>query len=72
MPRPRKTIDAGGTVARLDGLRAAVRREADPFDDAMVAAVAGVAEALEAEADALAGFEARFGKVARRVKCRAY
>ena len=71
MLRPRKTIDAAGTRARLDELQTIVRREAegaeaDPFDDAMVAAVAGAAEAMKAGADALAEAEARIGKLARR------
>ncbi len=71
MPRPRKTIDAGATRAKLDGFVGAVRREAegaesDPFDDAMLAAVVGIAEAMKAEAGALAEVEARLGKLARR------
>ncbi len=71
MPKPRKTIDAGATRAKLDDLVDAVRREAegaenDPFDDAMLAAVVGIAEALKAEADALAELEARLGRLARR------
>lgn len=40
--------------------------QADPFDDAMVAAVTGVAVALAAEADALKKLEARLGRLARR------
>lgn len=71
MLRPRKTIDAAGTRARLGELQAAIHREAegaeaDPFDDAMVAAVAGLAEALKAEADALAEVESQMGRLARR------
>lgn len=72
MLRSRRTaIDAAGTAAKLDGLQAVVHREgegaeADPFDDAMMAAVVGVAEALKAEADALVEIEARLGKLARR------
>ena len=69
--RLRTTIDAAGTHARLDDLQANVRRErdatdADPFDEAMVAAVVGTAEALKSEADALADIEARLGKLERR------
>ena len=71
MPRSRTTIDAAGTRAKLDRLTAAVRREAegaeaDPFDEATVAALAGVAGALKAEADGFAELEARLGKLARR------
>lgn len=71
MLRSRTTINAAGTRARLDALHATIQREAegaeaDPFDDAMLAAVAGVVEALKAEADALAEVEARLGKVARK------
>jgi hypothetical protein len=71
MLRPRKTVDAAGRRARLDDLVGTLRREiegseADPFDDAMVAAVVGVAEAMKAETDAMADAEARLGRVARR------
>ncbi len=71
MPRPRTAIDADNTPRRLDCLTAAAHREAegaeaDPFDDAMMAALASVAEALKAEADALAELEARLGKLAQR------
>ena len=70
MLRPRKTTYAAGTSAKLDDLMAEVRREAeraeaDPFDGAMVAAMAGVAEAMKAEADALAEIETWLGKLAR-------
>ena len=73
MLRPRgTTIDAAGTQGRLDELQTAVGREAesaeaDPFDDAMVAAVLGAAEALKAEANALAELKARLGLLAQRV-----
>ncbi len=72
MLRPRKTIGAGATRARLDSVAAAVRHEtegaeADPFDNAMVAAVLGLAEALKAEAGALAELEARSGKLMRKL-----
>lgn len=72
MLRSRKTIGAGATLARLDDLAAHVRREAegaeaDPFDDAMLAAVAGLAEAMKAEASALAELEAGLQKADRKV-----
>ena len=71
MLRSRKTIDADGTRAQLGDLQMAVRREAesaeaDPFDEAMIAAVLGAAEALKAAADALAAVAVRQGKLARR------
>ena len=71
MLRSRKTIDAAGTRARLGDMQVAVRREADgaeadPFDEAMIAAVLGVAEMMKAEADALAAVAVRQGKLARR------
>lgn len=71
MLRPRKTIDATSTRTKLDDLQAVVRREgegadADPFDDAMLAAVLGAAEALKAEAGRLAEVERQVGRVARR------
>ncbi len=71
MMRPRKPIRAAAHRAKLDELQAAIRREADaaeadPFDEAMVAAVVGLADALKAEADALAEIEARLGKLERR------
>ena len=71
MLRQRGTIDAAATRSRLDGAVTALRREAegaeaDLFDDAVVAAVLGVAEAMEAEANALAKIERRIGKAVRR------
>ena len=71
MLRPRTIIDPGAARSKLDNLAAAVRREdegteADPFDDAMVAAVVGLAEAMKAETDALADAEARVGRLARK------
>ena len=70
MLRSRKVIDAAGTRARLGDLQAALRREADgaeadPFDEAMIAAVLGAAEALKAESVALADLEAQFSRLAR-------
>ena len=71
MLRPRKTIDPEATRTRLDDLGSALRREAegaeaDPFDEAMVAAVLGAAEAMKAEAAALSEVEGRLGKLARQ------
>ncbi len=71
MPRSRTIVDAADTSARLDRLAAAVKSEADgaesdPFDDAMVAAVVGIAEAMQADGTALAELEARLGRLARR------
>ncbi len=71
MLRLRNTVNTAGTRANLDEMQAAVRREAagteaDPFDEAMVAAVLGVAEAMKAEADALAEIEKRICTLARR------
>ena len=58
------------THARLGDLQVALRHEADgaeadPFDEAMIAAVLGVAEMMKAETVALADLEAQFGKLAR-------
>ena len=71
MLRSRKTTNAAGTRTKLDELAAEVRREAegaeaDPFDEAMVAAVAGVAEAMKVQADALVEIETRLGRLAPR------
>ncbi len=71
MMRRRKTIDTTYTRAKLGELQAAVHRErnaaeADPFDEAMVAAVVGLADAMKAEADALAEIDGRLGRMARR------
>ena len=70
MMRPRKPIGTAAHRAKLDEVQMAVRREAegteaDPFDDAMLAAVIGVAEAMEMEAVALADLETQLGKLAR-------
>ncbi len=70
MLRSHKTIDADGVRERLNELQAAVRREADsaeadPFDEGMIAAVLGAAEALKAAADALAELVMHLGKMAR-------
>ena len=71
MLRPRTTTDTADTYAKLDDTVSRLRiegalAEADPFDDAMTAAVAGAAEALKSEAGALADLDARFGRLARR------
>ena len=47
--------------------REAEGAEADPFDDALVAAVLGAAETMKAEVAALAEVEARLGRLARRM-----
>ena len=71
MLRSRKTVDAAGRRARLDDLAATLGKEADssepdPFDDAMVAAVNGLAEVMKAETNALVDAEARLSRVARK------
>ena len=71
MLRPRKTIDPKAVRTRLDEIRAAVQREAesaeaDPFDEAMVAAVLGAVEAMKAEAAALSKVGNRLGKLVRK------
>ena len=71
MLRPRKTTDPKATRTGLDDVGSAVRREAesaeaDPFDEAMVAAVLGAVEAMKAEGDALREIEERLGKLARK------
>ena len=68
--RPRKPIAAAAHRTKLDKVQVAVRREAagteaDPFDEAMVAAVLGVAETMKAEAVALADVETQLGKLGR-------
>ena len=68
MPRPRKTIDAGGTVARLDGLRAAVRREADPFDDAMFNAIHAMLQLSETHSVAVESLLKATKKLERRTR----
>lgn len=70
MLRARKTIDAASTRARLDELQATIGREvegaeADPFDDAMLAAVFGAAEAIKGEADVLEEARKRIARLAR-------
>ena len=70
MMRPRKPIGAAAHRAKLDELQAAIRREADAaeadaFDDAMVAAVVGLADAMKAEADAFAEIEVRLARITR-------
>lgn len=72
MLRPKKIIDASVTRARLDDVVAVVRREAegaeaDPFDEAMIAAAVGLAQVMKAEADALVETEGQVGKLARRI-----
>ena len=45
--------------------REAAGAEADPFDDAMLAAVLGAAEVMKMETVALADLETQIGKLAR-------
>ena len=64
-------IDPKATRTRLDEIGGTVRREtenaeADPFDEAMVAAVLGAAEAMKAEAATLSEVEDRMDKLARQ------
>ena len=71
MLRPRRTIDAKSTARKLDDLAGELRREAeqselDPYDEALLAAVLGLIEAMKTQAAAVAGAEARLCKVARR------
>lgn len=70
MLRPRRTINAETTRAKLDELQAATQREvelaeADPFDDARVAAVNGLIDAMKGQTSALAGMEAGLVKATR-------
>lgn len=58
--------------AKLNAFLAAVRREAegaetDPFDDAMIAAVVGLAETMRAESVELAALRERMVRLARQV-----
>ncbi|MGI3902549.1 MAG: hypothetical protein ACRYGP_16525 [Janthinobacterium lividum] len=53
-----KRLDTASDLLRLDGLMASLRHEtekadSDPFDDALVAAVVGAAEAMKAEGAAM-------------------
>ena len=59
-------------VPKIDGLAAAVRHEAqdaeaDPFDDAMVAGVAGLAETMRAESVELVALRGLMVRLARQV-----
>ncbi len=67
MLKPRKTIDASATRAKLGDLAQTVRREddADPFDEAMMAAVVGIVEAMKAEAGVLAELEVQMSNLGR-------
>lgn len=58
----RARLDDPVSRSRIEGALA----EADPFDRAVAAALAGAAEAPKAEADALAELDARLGRLARR------
>ena len=68
---PRRSPDLAADHARLDDLVATLRREVagaevDPFDDAMVAAVAGLAEVTAQQAQAMADLERRMRRLIRR------
>ncbi len=59
-------------VPKLDGLAAADRHEAqgaeaDPFDDAMVAGVVGLAETMQAESVELVALRGLMVRLARQV-----
>ncbi|MGI3902343.1 MAG: hypothetical protein ACRYGP_02795 [Janthinobacterium lividum] len=65
-----KPLDAASERLRLDELTAALRREtetadADPFDDALVAAVVGAADAMKAEGAAMEAVRKRIVRLAR-------
>ena len=65
-----KPLDVSSELLSLDGLVAALRHEtekadADPFDDALVAAVVGAAEAMKAEGAALEAARKRIVRLAR-------
>lgn len=67
----RPTRLPSSTATSLDSLIAAIQREAegaeaDPFDEAMVAAVAGAAEAMRAEASDLDALHRRLLKLSRQ------
>ena len=68
---PRRSPDLAADHARVDDLvttlrREAVGAEADPFDDAMVAAVAGLAEVIKLQAGAMRDLQERARRLARR------
>ncbi|MGI3899784.1 MAG: hypothetical protein ACRYGP_17630 [Janthinobacterium lividum] len=67
-----KPLDVSSELLSLDGLMATLRHEvgkadADPFDNALVAAVVGAADAMKAESVALAEMKKRLGKTERKV-----
>ena len=62
MLRPRKTIAPEATRISLDEIGAAVRREGESAE----AAVLGVAEAMKGEAAALSEVEDHLGKLVRK------
>ena len=70
MLRPRKTADAARISLKLIELQAALQREAvnaesDPFDDALVAAVAGLVETMKVEGAAMEEARKRIVRLAR-------
>ena len=65
-----KRLDVASELLHLDGLMASLRNEtekadADPFDDALVAAVVGVADAMKAEGAALEAARKRINSLAK-------
>lgn len=65
-----KPLDVASELLRLDSLMASVRKEstnadADPFDDAIVAAVVEVADAIKAEGTALDAARKRIIRMAK-------
>jgi hypothetical protein len=65
-----KPLDLSTDLLRLDGLMASLRHEtekadADPFDDALVAAVVGAADAMKAEGAAMEEARKRIVRLAR-------
>ena len=69
MPKP-KSIDAALELLRLDSLMASLQHEvgksdADPFDDALVAAVVGAADAMKAEGAAMEEARKRIVRLSR-------
>ena len=65
-----KSLDVASELLHLDGLMATLRHEtekadADPFDDALVAAVMGAADAMKAEGAAMEAARKRIVRLAR-------
>ena len=65
-----KPLNVASELLRLDDLMASLRTEfanadADPFDDALVAAVVGAADAMKVEGAALDAARKRITRLAR-------